>query len=566
MSGNAEIILNDVLEAKRSEIAPEKSPNEYFEIFTAEQAVKEFELSYEEIENGIVDGEHDGGVDAIYTFMNGELVDEEISFQIPKKAPDVELIIIQSKSANGFSESALNNLISASRHLLSLSEEYGNLPQYNSEVKAKADIFRKTYRRLAAKFPTLKIKYIYAAKRSTGDVHQNLRLKADELKQVARSLFEEAVVEVLFWGARDLLTLAQTRPTQSFNMKFVQSLNGTSGYISLVKLSDFYKFLCGGGNSVRADLFEANVRDYQGSTEVNDEIEETLKGNKEDDFWWFNNGVTIIASRANSSGSIITVENPQIVNGLQTSSQISLYFQEHHEDDQRTVMVKVVASEDEEIRDRIIKATNNQNPVPLASLRATDKVQRDIEHVLKMNELFYDRRKNFYKNEGKPVNKIVSINLLAQAMMTLFRGEPDNARARPSSLIKDNDVYKSLFSGDFDLDAYVVAANAIRRVETALRESNGLTARDKNNIRFYVLYWLIAYEAQSIALTHQKVASLKGKISDESIISAISCVRELFFKNGNTDQMAKGPKFKEIIKNAVKDRISQTHTTHRDSP
>ncbi|MDX5930304.1 hypothetical protein [Acidiphilium acidophilum] len=128
------------------------------------------------------------------------------------------------------------------------------------------------------------------------------------------------------------------------------------------------------------------------------------------------------------------------------------------------------------------------------------------------------------------------------------------------------DVYKSLFSGDFDLDAYVVAANAIRRVETALRESNGLTARDKNNIRFYVLYWLIAYEAQSIALTHQKVASLKGKISDESIISAISCVKELFFKNGNTDQMAKGPKFKEIIKNAVKDRISLTHTTHRDSP
>jgi hypothetical protein len=84
-SANAESILNDVLEGKRIEIAPEKSESEYFEIFTAEQAIKEFELPYEEIESGIVDGEHDGGVDAFYTLMNGELVDEEVSFQIPKK-------------------------------------------------------------------------------------------------------------------------------------------------------------------------------------------------------------------------------------------------------------------------------------------------------------------------------------------------------------------------------------------------------------------------------------------------------------------------------------------------
>lgn len=452
-----------------------------------------------------------------------------------------------------------------SRNLLDLSADFDNLTQFNDEVKSRADIFRKTYRRLGPKFPNLKINYIYAAKRSAGNIHQNLLLKAEELKNIAKGLSDEAVVEVSFWGARELLALARKRPTQTFELKFDQANNGKSGYILLVKLSEFYSFLCGGGTTIRSDLFEANVRDYQGSTEVNDEISNTLKGDKKDNFWWFNNGVTVIASRAQSSGSIITVENQQIVNGLQTSSQISIYFQENPDDDTRTVMVKVVASEDEEIRDRIIKATNNQNPVPLASLRATDKVQRDIEHVFKISDLFYDRRKNFYKNDGKPFNKIISINLLAQAMMTILRGEPDNARARPSSLIKDDDVYKSIFSEDFDLDAYVVAANAIRRIEMALRDAEGLTARDNNNIRFYVLYWLIANEAKSISLTPQKVAKLKGKIRNESINSAITRVKKLFFDAGGTDQLAKGPIFKETLKDEVKNQIAKTFATPPDA-
>lgn len=563
MSNNSRTILQQVLNDRRQDVAPEMPPEDFFEIFTAEQATKEFELSYEELEDGVVDGEHDGGIDAFYTFVNGECVDEEVSFSVPKKKVDIDVVIIQSKSSSGFSEEPINRLISSLGYLLNLSSNFDALTQYNDEVKSRADIFRKTYHKTAVKFPALKVTIIYACAKSSGDPHVNTKLKADELIDKVSGMFDDSKVDFQFWSAREILALARKQPTQTFHLKFDQSLNGSSGYVALVKLPDFYTFLCGGEGNIRSDLFEANVRDYQGTTEVNLEISKTLSGQREEDFWWFNNGVTVLASRASSSGSVITVENPQIVNGLQTSSEIGNFFREGAKEDVRSVMVKVVASEDEEVRDKIIKATNNQNPVPLASLRATDKVQRDIEHYLKANGYFYDRRKNFYKNEGKPASKIISINLLAQSVMTLFRGEPDNARARPSSLIKNDEVYGSLFSEDFAIDSYLVAADTIRRIELALREVDGIVARDRNNLRFYVLYWLVSTKARSLALSADKIAKLKGSISAEDISMSINKVRNLFDAAGGNDQVAKGATFKETIKDSAKDYIVELHASKK---
>lgn len=555
MSDNSEIILSQVLKDQNEAIAPEMSAPDFFEAFCAEQATKEFELSYEEIQAGIVDGGHDGGIDSFYTFLDGECVGEEVGFALPKKTAELEVVIIQSKSNSGFSETPIDKMISSLRRLLSLSEDFSQLTQYNSEVKSRADIFRKSYRRLASKFPNLSFKIVYACTKSTADIHHNTLLKSQELVEIVRGLFDEAKVKFEFWGAKELLVLARTKPTQTFELTFDQSLNGSNGYVALVKLRNFYTFLLGGGSEIRSDLFEANVRDYQGSTEVNQEISNTLENGGTDDFWWFNNGVTILASRASSGGSIITVENPQIVNGLQTSSEIGRFFSNMAREDSRSVMVKVVASENEEVRDKIIKATNSQNQVPLASLRATDKIQRDIEHHLKANGFFYDRRKNFYKNEGKPAAKIISIALMAQAVMTLFRGEPDNARARPSSLIKDDAVYSSIFSDAHALDAYLVAATTIRMIELQLKETDGLVARDRNNIRFYVLFWVCALKSKSISLSADRVAKLKGQISSVDVSEAITEVWELFSLAGGSDQTAKGPNFKEEIKDKVKDKI-----------
>lgn len=111
-------------------------------------------------------------------------------------------------------------------------------------------------------------------------------------------------------------------------------------------------------------------------------ILKTLDHHEPIDFWWLNNGITIISTGVIIVGKTMTIQNVQIVNGLQTSECIYRYFSSREIDDDRNVLIKVLTSQDKSICDCIIRATNNQTEVQAASLHATDKIQRDIEDIL----------------------------------------------------------------------------------------------------------------------------------------------------------------------------------------
>lgn len=555
-SDNSQQILNDVLSQQRQELAPEISEQDYFELFCAEQILKDFDLSYDEVQAGIVDGEHDGGVDSVYAFVNGELIYEDFDAAPFKKDVRIELHVIQSKTSGGFSEVPVNKLISLTRHLLKLDADYSQLTQYNSAVKAALDNFRLVYRKLASRFPSLRIFYYYASKKADAHVHDNLQIKANELKQAAKDLFQDADVQVEFLGARRLLELARRRPKTTYELRVSKSLSGINGHVVLSMLSEYYNFLCGGGDKVRAELFESNVRDFQGDTEVNAEIVKTLKNEKDVEFWWMNNGVTILASRATLNGDAVTIENPQIVNGLQTSTQIARHFQTTNGVDNRNVMVKIISSENEEARDKIIKATNSQNAVQPATLRATDKIQRDIEETLKSTGLYYDRRKNYYKNEGKPAERIISIPLMAQAVMSIILSRPDTARARPSSLIKDNAVYSQVFSETHPIGMYSNAAMLIRIVDRVLKSRSELSARDRSNLRFYVLFWLTCTQTGKTNITPTNLATLDVKVvGDSQVEAAADEVWKIYEHLGASDQIAKGPELRKKVLEALNEKL-----------
>jgi hypothetical protein len=74
LTTNDQIILQQILEQQRAELAPSLSLPQYFEIFAPEQVLKDFDLSYDELESGIVGDGGDGGVDGLYVFVNGALV------------------------------------------------------------------------------------------------------------------------------------------------------------------------------------------------------------------------------------------------------------------------------------------------------------------------------------------------------------------------------------------------------------------------------------------------------------------------------------------------------------
>lgn len=85
MSANAKQIIGDIVEQQRQESMPDLSLQDYFEVFVAEQITKNYSLTFAELEAGIVDGEHDGGIDSVYVFINGDLVHEDTDLSGYKK-------------------------------------------------------------------------------------------------------------------------------------------------------------------------------------------------------------------------------------------------------------------------------------------------------------------------------------------------------------------------------------------------------------------------------------------------------------------------------------------------
>ena len=54
MNKNDKIILDTTLDQQHQERAPTSSKSEFFEMFVAEQALKEHDLAYDELEAGLI--------------------------------------------------------------------------------------------------------------------------------------------------------------------------------------------------------------------------------------------------------------------------------------------------------------------------------------------------------------------------------------------------------------------------------------------------------------------------------------------------------------------------------
>ena len=231
-----------------------------------------------------------------------------------------------------------------------------------------------------------------------------------------------------------------------------------------------------------ADIcYDSNVRDYMGLNRVNQDIAETLGDLASPNFWWLNNGVTILATSAWAVSNKLHMENVQVVNGLQTTESIFRHFSSSRTPgsaqklgvptEPRSVMVKVIVTDDVVARDSIIRATNNQTSVEEISLHATDKIQRDIEETLQVSGLFYERRKNFYFNQDAIPSDMVTPMYLASGVLALIHRQPWSAVSLKQKHLRDRSLYDYIFNERLPLKAWAIVARALKASDAVLEAS-----------------------------------------------------------------------------------------------
>ena len=561
MSTNQQVILNTLLAQQKVDLDPNLSEDDYFHIFVTDQVLKNFELSYDEIDQGIVDGGGDGGIDALYTFVNSDLVQRDTELIDGTKNSVIDIYIIQSKNTNGFNEGALEKCTSSAIDLFDLNKTIDELrPVYNSDLLTNIDVFRKQYLHLVSKFPILRFHYFYASKGA--DVDPKVERKVENLRSAINNHFDKAEVNFEFLTAGKLIGLSRKEVIKSKGLAVSDNPISTKdgGYIALVPIKNYYEFLSDDRGELIKSFFDANIRDYQGTVEVNSAIKETLLVVKpKEDFWWLNNGITITASNAVYSSKNLQIGDPQIVNGLQTSFEIFNYFSTNKVDnDDRNVLIRVVKTTEEVSRLKVIKATNSQTNIPSSSLRATDPIHRDIEDYLISKGYYYDRRKNYHKNQGRPINRIISIPYLAQVVMSVLHQKPDYARARPSTLIKNNGDYEGIFNSKIPLDVYYKSIVLHETVEHQLRRYTPKLSRTTiGDIRFHVSMYVAIRLADKIKPNADDIGSLDLTALTQTLIyegiEHVSIVYELM---GGNNSVAKGKEFVQEVLTEVSKKVT----------
>ena len=439
------------------------SDSDAFELFTLYLITKQMGIPLDSLSASITDGSSDGGIDSILVTVNDDPVDslEDLdSFEF-KETTVTRFIITQSKTESSFKESVIDKFISSCNALFPLSNSLDDLgSRFNDLILERTNILRKAWGQTLFNRGKISVSVYYTCLSEMVEVSDSFIAKVDQLKSDLQDIFSLGNVNVDLYSSEELLRIYQKRKDDTRKLLFkeapLSNIYGEVGigYVGMVHINELKKFITSDEHQIIEELFESNVRHYQGSVDVNNKIKETLQDKRDRDFWWLNNGITIIAELCNQMGPALLLTNPQIVNGLQTSFSIFQFFDEDLTDG-RSVLVKVIINTDKDIVDSIIASTNYQNVVAPGLLRATDDLQRAIEDYFYLKGYYYDRRKNYYRNRGKQSNRIFGIQFTAQAIKAIICGEPNVARSNPSGLLKSEAIYHTLFKKDDNFQGYL---------------------------------------------------------------------------------------------------------------
>lgn len=547
MAKNDLTLLDSILDIYITNGIPSSKSDEVFEYFSTEQVLKDYAFSKEELLQGSVDGRNDGGIDEFFIIVNGHLAEGiPIDFW-PRSNAELEVFLFTCKHDDSFKQAPITTMIPSLSQLFDFSIPSSKLTEYNEKLLKKRDLFISTYKRLATSLEKFNLHLIYAC-RGDEKIESNIQSKADQAEAICNDSFSECNVSFEFWGNSRLLARYREHSSNSADLEFEQCLNQNGQYVVLVSLKKYYDFLSDSKGKLNRSLFESNIRGYLGLNPVNNDIQKSLANSSGPNFWWLNNGITIIGTNAHIIGNTINISDVQIVNGQQTSESIFNYFSGKItglpiEADMRSVLIKILISSDKKINNEIIYASNNQTNVNITSLRATDRIQIDIEDILKTNNIYYARKANYYQNQGIPDNSIISPLALAAGFICLIYKNPRVATSLKQKFMRDNYKYEKVFSPSIDLNVWIPIATLVMKTDSYLTELKSSISGSKfkfhKNYRQIILFITTSRLLGTFAFNEKMLIEFDTKTYTKNEVA--TSIQDLFEADSNCFSRTKKP-------------------------
>lgn len=429
----------------------------------------------------ITTGDDDASLDGIAILIDGELVTSvemaEDILQSSRRQLEVKIILTQIKSGEAFEKKEITNFMSGVINFLEQESCYpeGELNAINHKILF---YILANVRSIKNNLPDIEVYYATSGiYRETKELKGALNLidKTIKEKTYFHSIKVEAIDRQKIIELHDNLSkdfTSRIKVEELFAIPATEQI--PQSYLAMVKAKDYVNDILinkeEGNSSLRLNIFDENIRSYLGeNVDVNQNIQSSLSNtNNKSIFSVLNNGITIIAPNIAFSPSEKTIEltNYQIINGCQTSN-VLFDNKELLTDDVR-IIVKFISTKDNETINTIISSTNSQSHIDEnAFLSLKDKAKLVQRYFITMeskntdeNKIYFERRKNEFRNIVSLSSKIFDLRTLVQAYNAMFLNEPSNSSRYVKKIFED----KELFLEDDDESYYYVATFCLYKV------------------------------------------------------------------------------------------------------
>ncbi|MFI5159298.1 MAG: AIPR family protein [Sphingobacteriales bacterium] len=273
----------------------------------------------------------------------------------------------------------------------------------------------------------------------------------------------------IYYDQEDIVSLILQNKTNKINGKvkfidkqyFEKSDGGIRTLIGAVSAGDIIDLIkVDEKDLINEQVFNENVRVYKPNHRVNKAIIESASDNTNYQFFYLNNGITILCEEAeyipNTRSPIVELVNLQIINGGQTShSLFEVYKKLPDKLPSIEILVRICETKrSNPISDKISETTNSQIPVGNRDLHSNDLIQKKLEEQFATIGYYYERKPNQYSE--KPQSKVLNNELLAQLYMAYNLDMPSEAKNNKARVF--NDLYDLIF------DEYITDANEFLRL------------------------------------------------------------------------------------------------------
>lgn len=451
---------------------------------------------------------NDTGLDGIALIVNGVLIEnaDEIDDLLDKNGYlEVEYVFVQAKTSSSFDSGEISKFLYgvkdffADEPTLVRNEDISEYAELSDYLMTKAPDFRSN--------PRLKLYYVTTGK-WTNDQNLSAVFNNGKSELENLNLFEDVLI-FPFGTAEIVRTYRKSKEAISTTFEFnsritLPSIDGiTQSYIGMIPYSEFKKIIVDENDRIQ-NVFEDNVRDFQGeSNDVNRGIVQTINGDSADLFGVLNNGVTIVTTSLNNTGDTFTIKDYQIVNGCQTSNVI--YNNRESENiDNIYIPIKIIATENEDVKNQITFATNSQTQIKKEQLASVTQFQRHLEQYYNSFEgekrLYYERRSKQYNRDASIVKtKIITIPYQIKAFSSMFLENPHSVTSYFGSIVKKlNNQESIIFNEDHSYAPYYLSGLAFYKLESYFRRRLIHSKYKKVRYHLILMYRKLASDNQKV--------------------------------------------------------------------